>query len=145
MDDCQMLSSIPKITPACTHITELCQQVFTYKEEADCASYTSCAQVLQLPQSHISDNRGMITYVLYPSCFWKIWGLCIYICIYIYIYYIYYIYIYNIYIWIIPVSFLSPYNHKGKLFSMLFSDLNVFKEVFCRLNSYRYPKNCRGS
>ena len=69
MDDCQMLPSISKITPACTHITELCQQVFIYKEEAHCASYTSCAQVLQLPQSHISDNRGMITYVLYPSYF----------------------------------------------------------------------------
>ena len=69
MDDCQILPSIPKITPACTHIKELYQQVFTYKEEAHCASYASSAQVLQLPQIHISDNRGMITYVLFPSYF----------------------------------------------------------------------------
>ena len=34
MDDCQMLTSVSKITPACTHITELlCQQVFIYNEE----------------------------------------------------------------------------------------------------------------
>ena len=98
MDDCRMLSSVSKITPACTHITELCQQVFIYNDEAHCTSHTSCAQVLQLPQSHFGDSRAIITYVLYPSSFYEIWAplvACIYTYIYIYIYIIYiYIYIY---------------------------------------------------
>ena len=72
MDDCQMLPSVSKITPACTHITELCQPVFTYNEEVHCTSHTSCAQVLQLAQSHFGDNRAIITYVLYPSSFYEI-------------------------------------------------------------------------
>ena len=72
MDDCRMLSSVSKITPACTHITELCQQVFIYNDEAHCTSHTSCAQVLQLPQSHFGDSRAIITYVLYPSSFYEI-------------------------------------------------------------------------
>ena len=55
-----MLPSVSKITPACTHITELCQQVFIYNEEAHCTSHASCAEVLQLPQSHFGDNRSMI-------------------------------------------------------------------------------------
>ena len=60
MDYCGMLPSVSKITPACTHITELCQQVFIYNEEAHCTSHASCAEVLQLPQSHFGDNRSMI-------------------------------------------------------------------------------------
>ena len=45
MDDGRMLPSVSKITPACAHITELCQQVFIYNEEAHCTSHTSYAQV----------------------------------------------------------------------------------------------------
>ena len=67
-----MLPSVSKITPACTHVTELCQQVFVYNEEAHSASHASCAQVLQLPQSHVGDNQAVITHVLYPSCFFEI-------------------------------------------------------------------------
>ena len=72
MNDCRMLPSVSKITPACTHVTELCQQVFVYNGEAHSASHASCAQVLQLPQSHVGDNQAVITYVLYPSCFFEI-------------------------------------------------------------------------
>ena len=72
MNDCRMLPSVSKITPACTHVTELCQQVFVYNEEAHSASHASCAQVLQLPQSHVGDNQAVITYVLYPSWFFEI-------------------------------------------------------------------------
>ena len=72
MDDCRMLPSVSKITPACTHVTELCQQVFVYNEEAHSASHASCAQLHQLPQSHVGDNQAVITYVLYPSCFFEI-------------------------------------------------------------------------
>ena len=65
MDDCQMLTSVSRITPACTNITELlCQQVFIYNEEAHCPSHTSCAQTLQLSQSHICGNGAMIIYVI---------------------------------------------------------------------------------
>ena len=67
-----MQLSVSKMTPACTHITELCQQVFIYKGEVRSTSHTSCAQMLQLPQIHFGDNRAMITYVLYPSCFYQI-------------------------------------------------------------------------
>ena len=69
-----MLPSVSKITPACTHITELCQKIFIYQEEAHCTSHTSFAQVLQLPVSHfgITGNWAIITYVLYPSCFYEI-------------------------------------------------------------------------
>ena len=31
----------------------------------------------EFSQSHFGDNRAMITYVLYPSCFYKIWALCV--------------------------------------------------------------------
>ena len=72
MNDCRMLPSVSKITPACTHVTELCQQVFVYNEEAHSASHASCAQVLQLPQSHVGDNQAVITHVLHPSCFFEI-------------------------------------------------------------------------
>ena len=113
-----MLPSVSKMTPACTHITELCKQVFIYNGEVCSTLHTSCAQMLQLPQIHFGDNRAMITHVLYPSCFYQIWALCIVIYVYI-IYYIYYIY--NI--WIIPACFLSPYNQEGTSFSMFFSDL----------------------
>ena len=37
-----MLPSVSKITHEYTHITELCQQVFIYNEEAHCTSQTSC-------------------------------------------------------------------------------------------------------
>ena len=73
-----------------------------------CTSHTSYAQVLELPQSHFDDNREctlllIITYVLCPSFFCKIWAVYvtrinmhiynhIYIHIYICIYYICYIY-----------------------------------------------------
>ena len=40
-----------------TNIIELCQQIFIYNEEAQCTSQTSCAQVLELLQSHFGDNR----------------------------------------------------------------------------------------
>ena len=60
-----------------THIIEICQQGFICNEEPQCASHTSCAQVLQLPQSHFVDNRegtlfSMIIYALCPSCFCEI-------------------------------------------------------------------------
>ena len=54
LDDCQIPSSVfkitqkPKITQKITHITELCQQVFIYNEEAHCTSHTTCAQVFEL-------------------------------------------------------------------------------------------------
>ena len=72
MNHRRMLPSVSKITPACTHVTELCQQVSVYNEEAHSASHASCAQVLQLPQSHVGDNQAVITYVLYPSWFFEI-------------------------------------------------------------------------
>ena len=48
MGDGGMLPSVSKITSACAHITELCQQVFIYNEEAHCTSHTTCAQVFEL-------------------------------------------------------------------------------------------------
>ena len=81
-----------------TYIIELCQHVFIYNEEGQWASHTSCGQVLKLSQNHFDDNRegtlfSMITYLhIYiftcPSCFCKMWALCV-LWIYIYIYYIY--------------------------------------------------------
>ena len=95
MDECRMLPSVSNITAAFTHITELCQQVFIYNEEAHCTSHTSCAQVLHLPQGHFGDNRAMITYVLYPSCYYEICALCVAIYIYVCVYIYRYIYIYE--------------------------------------------------
>ena len=69
MDDFRMLPSVSKITPAFSHITELCQQVFIHTGEGHCASHTSCGQVLHLLESHFGDNQVIIAYVLYPSCF----------------------------------------------------------------------------
>ena len=63
---------ISKIALAYARITELCQQAFIYNEEVHCTSHKSCAQVLELSQSNFGDNRTMITYVLYPSCFCEI-------------------------------------------------------------------------
>ena len=57
-----MLPSVSKITLVYTHITELCQQVFIYNEEAHCTSHTSYAH--ELPQSHFGDNQAMITCVI---------------------------------------------------------------------------------
>ena len=71
MDHCQMLSSVSKTTPACTHMTEFCQQVFIYNEEAHCTSHKSCTQMLQSPKSHFGDNWEMITHVLCLSCFYE--------------------------------------------------------------------------
>ena len=69
------------------YVTELCQQLYIYNEEVQCRSHTSCAQVLQLPQSEFGDNRegalfSMVTYVLCPI---YIYMYIIYIYIYIYI------------------------------------------------------------
>ena len=137
-----MLPSVSKITPACTHITELCQQVFIYNEETHWTWHTSRAQVLQLAKSHFGDNQAVITFVLHPFCFYDIWVLCVaWIYIYIYIIYIY-IYIY-IHIRVIPLCFLSPYNQEGTLFSMLFSDV-LIEEVFYRSNPYKNPKKWHG-
>ena len=60
-----MLPLVSKMTPAYTHITETFQQFFIYNEEAHFTSHT-CAQVLELPQSHFGG------YVLHSSCFCKI-------------------------------------------------------------------------
>ena len=52
-----------------TYLKELCQQTFIYNEESECTSHTSCAQVLESPQTHFGDDwEGhivfMIAYVL---------------------------------------------------------------------------------
>ena len=39
-----------------TYIKKLCQQNFIYNEAAQCTSYASRAQVLDLPQSHFGDD-----------------------------------------------------------------------------------------
>ena len=85
MDDCQILSSVSKITPAYTHITELCQQLFKYNEIAHLMSHRTCGQVHELPKSHIDDNQAMITCVPYinfaSATFGRyVWCGCICIC-----------------------------------------------------------------
>ena len=84
MDECRMLPSVSNITAAFTHITELCQQVFIYNEEAHCTSHTSCVQVLELPQSHFDDNQAMSTvpYSHLASSRFRhfVWCGCICIC-----------------------------------------------------------------
>ena len=63
---------------------ELCQQVFIYSEEAHCTSHTSCAEVLQMPQSHFDDNWAMITvphsHLASARCRHFVWRGCICIC-----------------------------------------------------------------
>ena len=60
-----MLLLISKIIPAYTHthITKLGQLVFIYNEKVHCSSYTSCAQVLELSQSHFGDYIYIYIYI----------------------------------------------------------------------------------
>ena len=79
-----------------TYIIELCQHVFIYNEEGQCASHTSCGQVLKLSQNHFDDNRegtlfSMITYlhIYMPILLLQdLSTLCV-VNIYLYILYIY--------------------------------------------------------
>ena len=66
------------------YVTELCQQLYIYNEEVQCRSHTSCAQVLQLPQS--SCHKANLVITVRAHCFqWLHMCYAQYIYIYIYI------------------------------------------------------------